>query len=109
MIKKKIFGYLGIAKRGRNLVSGSFMVEKTIKSGRAKLVIVSEDASNNTKKLFFDKCKFYNVPVFTDFNRYDLGSIIGSNEKVVIAITDNGIANVIEKLFQDWRSNESNK
>ena len=43
---------LGLATRSRNLVSGEFMTEKSVKEGRAYLVIVSTEASDNTKKKF---------------------------------------------------------
>lgn len=39
------------AKAGK-VQSGEFSTEKSVKSGRAYLVIVSEEASENTKKKF---------------------------------------------------------
>ena len=50
-VKNKIFSLLGLATRSRNLVSGEFSSEKAVKGGKAFLVIVAEDASDNTKKL----------------------------------------------------------
>ena len=52
MKKNKIFSLLGLATRSRNVVSGEFMTEKAVKSYSAELVIVGEDASDNTKKKF---------------------------------------------------------
>ena len=40
----KVYSLLGLAVRSRNLVSGSFATEKAVKSGKAVMVIVSEDA-----------------------------------------------------------------
>ena len=56
--KKKIFSLIGLATRARKTVSGEFATEKAVKSFKACLVIVAEDASDNTKKLFQDKCSF---------------------------------------------------
>ena len=58
MKQNKIYSLLGLAMRGRNLVSGEFQTEDAVKKGSAMLVIVAEDASANTKKLFHD-----NVPI----------------------------------------------
>lgn len=60
----KIYSLLGLAVRSRNAVSGSFATEKAVKSGRAAMVIVSKDASDNTVKMFRNMCSFYGAPIF---------------------------------------------
>ena len=70
----KVLSYLGLAMRGHNLVSGEFQTEDAVKSGKALLVIVAEDASENTKKLFHDKCSYYEVPVYVYGTKQSLGS-----------------------------------
>ena len=72
MKQNKIYSLLGLAMRGRNLVSGEFQTEDAVKKGSAMLVIVAEDASANTKKLFHDKCSYYEVPVY-EYGRARLG------------------------------------
>ena len=52
----KVLSLLGLAARGRNLVSGEFMTENTVKEGKASLVMVGTDASDNTKKMFTNMC-----------------------------------------------------
>ena len=47
MKQNKIYSLLGLAMRGRNLVSGEFQTEDAVKKGSAMLVIVAEDASAN--------------------------------------------------------------
>ena len=47
-----IISLLGIAKRAGKVVSGEFATEKEVKAGYAELVIVAQDASDNTKKKF---------------------------------------------------------
>ncbi|MBQ3515694.1 MAG: ribosomal L7Ae/L30e/S12e/Gadd45 family protein, partial [Lachnospiraceae bacterium] len=41
----KILALLGLATKAGNVVSGEFMVEKMVKAGKAKLVIVATDTS----------------------------------------------------------------
>ena len=50
MQKAKVLSYIGLATRARKSVSGEFSVENSVRKGKAKLVVVSEEASENTKK-----------------------------------------------------------
>jgi len=59
--------------KGRNLVSGEFQTLDAIRNGSAMLVIVAEDASGNTRKLFTDKCSYYGVPVELYGTKEELG------------------------------------
>ncbi len=50
MPKDKVLSLLGIAQKAGRVVSGEFSVEKAVKEGKACLVLVAKDASDNTKK-----------------------------------------------------------
>ena len=62
--QNKILSLLGLATRASAVSSGEFMTEKAVKEGRARLVIVGTDASDNTKKNFLNMCTYYHVPCF---------------------------------------------
>ena len=96
----KVLSYLGLAMRGRNLVSGEFQTEEAVKSGKALLVIVAEDASEKTKKLFHDKCSYYEVPVYVYGTKQSLGGTIGKDLRSSLAVTDQGLAQAIEKILK---------
>ena len=64
MKNDKVLQMLGLAARGRKIESGEFSTEKAVKAGKAGLVIVAKDASDNTKKLFRNMCAFYEVPYY---------------------------------------------
>lgn len=98
---KKVLSLLGLAARGRNLVSGEFSTENAVKDGSAQLVIVSEDASANTKKLFTDKCSFYEVPVYLLGTKEGLGRAIGKEMRASLAVTDAGLADSIRKHLEE--------
>lgn len=53
----KVISLLGLAERAGKIASGEFAAEKAVKTGKARLIIVAEDASDNTKKKFSDMCK----------------------------------------------------
>ncbi|WP_174735047.1 YlxQ family RNA-binding protein [Mesobacillus harenae] len=83
---------LGLANRARKLISGEELSVKEIRSGKAKLVILSADASANTTKKITDKCNSYQVPYRMVENRYELGRAIGKDARVVVALLDDGFA-----------------
>ena len=87
--------------RGRNLTSGEDQILDAIRSGSAMLVIVSEDASDNTKKLYTDKCKFYEVPVKIWGTREELGHAIGKEMRAAVAILENGFAEKLLTLIEE--------
>ena len=86
----KILGLLGLATKAGKAKSGEFSTEKAVKSGQASLVIVSRDASENTKKMFRNMCTYYKVPY------YEFG---GREEqmRVSLAVTDPGFSSAIVK------------
>ncbi len=99
-MQNKVYGLLSLAARGRNVVSGEFSTESAIKDGSAMLVIVAEDASDNTKKLFYDKCSFYEVPIYTYGTKEELGHAMGKEERSSLALVDEGLARAIEKHLE---------
>ena len=101
MKEKKIYSLLGLATRGRNIVSGEFMTEKAVKEGTAYLVIVGEDASDNTKKMFQNMCHFYQVPIYIFGKKEELGHAMGKELRASLAVTDSGIAKSLVKLLNE--------
>ncbi len=57
--KQRFYQLLGLANRARRLVSGEELVLNEIKKRHAKLVILSNDVSQSTKKKIQDKCPFF--------------------------------------------------
>lgn len=98
----KIYSMLGLATKAGKVASGEFATEKSIKSGKAELVIVSEDASDNTKKMFSDMCVFYKVPKYFFGNKEDLGHAIGKAMRSSLAITDENFANILMEHLKQY-------
>ncbi|MDE6232597.1 MAG: ribosomal L7Ae/L30e/S12e/Gadd45 family protein, partial [Lachnospiraceae bacterium] len=57
----------------------------------------AEDASKNTKKLFNDKCSYYNVPEYVYGTKEQLGRAIGKEMRASVAVIDAGLANKLEQ------------
>ena len=58
MKKDSVLSLAGLAKKAGKIAAGEFQTENAVKSGKASLVIVSEEASENTKKKFRNMCDF---------------------------------------------------
>ena len=100
MRQNKIESLLGLCTRAGKLASGEFAAEGAVKDGSACLVIVATDASANTKKLFKDKCSFYQVPCFEYGTKESLGQAIGKEMRASIAVLDEGFAKSIIKHLE---------
>lgn len=97
---KKVFSLLGLATKSNNMVSGEFLTEKAVKERKAALVIVAEDASDNTKKMFNDMCTYYKVPIYFCGQKAELGHAIGKEFRASLAVLDKGFADAIEKQLK---------
>lgn len=97
----KILSMLGLAAKAGKIASGEFSVEKSIIEKKSFMTIVAEDASDNTKKLFRNKCSFYNVPIYFYSNKEELGHCIGKQFRSSVSITDEGMSNAIKKLLEN--------
>ena len=79
MSQNKALSMIGLATKAGKVASGEFCTEKEVKSGRAYLVIVADDASDNTKK------------------KYTLGHAMGKEFRASLVILDEGFAKGIRK------------
>ena len=61
------------------------------------MVIVSEAASENTKKKFRNMCDYYQVPIYFFGEKEELGHAIGKEFRASLAVLDDGLAKAIEK------------
>lgn len=100
MKQNKGLSLLGLATRAGKTKSGNFQTEQAVKSGMACLVIIAEDASENTKKKFRNMCGFYDVPICFYADQDTLGHAMGKEFRTSVAVTDAGLADEIEKQLK---------
>lgn len=97
MKTSKALSLIGLATKAGKCVSGEFSTEKEIKSGRARLAIIAEDASDNTKKKFQNMCEFHKVDICIYGDKDNLGHAMGKEFRASLAILDEGLAKGIRK------------
>ena len=99
-MQNKIFSLIGIATKAGKTVSGEFSVERAVKDGKAVVVVVAEEASDNTKKMFTNMCNFYDVPLYIYGTKDELGKAMGKQMRASMAITDEGLGRALEKQIK---------
>ena len=95
--KDRVLSMLGMAAKAGKVESGEFSTERAVKKGRGRLVIVAEDASDNTKKMFKNMCDYYKVPLVVFGTKEELGHWIGKAYRASICILDEGFAKAVLK------------
>lgn len=94
---------LGMAKRAGKVTTGEFICEKSIRSKKSKLVIIAEDASENTGKSIRNSCLYYKVPCIEFGSKEELGRYTGADNRAVVSINDNNFAAaILDKYNQSF-------
>ena len=102
MIVNKALSMLGIATKAGKTVTGEFSTEKAVKEGKAWLVVVAADASDNTKKKFQNMCNYYQVTLKVFSDKVSLGNACGKEFRASLAVMDAGLAKTIEKHIESY-------
>jgi len=104
----KIIGMISLAKKAGKVKDGLYQCKIEIESGRAKLVIISCDAKDNTLDQIVSRCKAKNIPYIKYSDKKTLGKCIGKPPKTAIAVCDENFSGAILKLYGGGKNGESN-
>lgn len=94
-MRKKVDSYLGFAAKSRNLVSGYHTCLYAIKQKRLKLLILSEDLSENTVKKLSRYAAENGIPVRRYGKIEEISKITGNLERGVFGVTDGNLADAV--------------
>ena len=95
-----VLSLLGLATKAGKVASGEFSTEKSVKTGKGFLVLVADDASQNTKKKFQNMCDFYEVPIYFIANKEELGRFCGKEFRASLSVQDENFAKAMLKELQ---------
>ncbi|MGI6111875.1 MAG: L7Ae/L30e/S12e/Gadd45 family ribosomal protein [Bilifractor sp.] len=101
MNDRRAASMLGIARRAGKVESGEYATEQAIRRGRAKLLILSVDASENTVKKFMNMAEGHHVPAVRFRTKAELGHAIGTGDRSCLAVTDDGLAGAVSKYLEE--------
>jgi len=91
---------LGITRKAGKLISGQESVEKATNAKKVFLILVSKDASENTKERMRYISINANVPIFYFYQSDEISKAIGKGKIKVIGITDKGLAEEIQRRIK---------
>lgn len=95
MKQDSVLQLISLAMRAGGVASGEFMTEASVKEGKSRLVILSKDSSERTRKQFSDMCKYYEVPYREYSDKESLGHAIGKEFRASLSVTNDGLAKQI--------------
>ena len=100
----KVLSMIGMAKRAGKTSTGSFICEKAIKNGSAKLIVLAVDISENSFKSIKNACEHYNVRYITYGDKDSLGTFTGGGDRAVVSINDDNFAEAVLKKYSEAKA-----
>ena len=94
----RLYNAIGLCQRAGKARSGAFAAENAIRSGKAKLVLLEEGASEATKTHYEHLCAAHGVPLVLVET---VGSAIGKDAHIVMAVTDPSFRDMIERAMRN--------
>lgn len=88
----RTYTFLGLIQKSGNLTTGTDAVEMDINKKKCKLLIISNDASENTKEKFEKLAKIHNVNYVYFGEKDELGLAIGKSSRTILSIKDENFA-----------------
>ena len=87
---------LSLARRAGKLISGEDTVTMAIRDGMCALVIIAEDASDNTTKKLIGRAEGKRTEYLVTGLRDELSAAVGMYNRTVFAVTDSTFAKKIK-------------
>jgi len=85
-------GLLGLARRAGYVVAGAAATRDAVRTGRALLVVIAEDAAPGQAEKVEKLLRHGRVPVRRLATRAALGAAVGQPPLTAVALTDQGFA-----------------
>lgn len=98
--EQKLINVLSMSARARKIVSGSMLVEQSIKSGQVKYLLIAKDAEDSTKKNFQELAEKLGISYNIVLDGTQLGKSIGKTYRAVVGLIDSGFADRIKHIDQ---------
>ena len=96
----KALGLISLAKKAGKISGGAFQVEQSVKSGKARLVLIAGDTSERSLKHYKDICTFYEVELECISNMETLGHSVGTEFRSALSVNDEGFAKALLKQIR---------
>ena len=100
---------IGLCAIARKLAIGTDIAADTVRNGKAGLLMIACDASQNTKKKIFNCAKYYEIPCSEiPLTISDLGHSVGKKgNTAAVAVLDRNMIKGIEKILNEYNQETS--
>lgn len=88
------YNAMGFCQKAGRCQSGDFAAEKAVRAGKARLVLLEQSASQNTRDKYEALCRGRGVPLLLV---EEVGSAIGKPGRLVMAVTYGQFARMIQE------------
>ncbi|SCN21914.1 ribosomal protein L7Ae family protein [Clostridium sp. N3C] len=105
-MKDNFLQFLALTKGAGKLIEGYNKCEEKIKHGKVFLCILSKSLSENSYKKFKNLCEKKNIKYIYDYDKEELGSILGRKEINVLGVID---SNMSTRLMEIYNANQNNR
>lgn len=95
----KVLRLIGLAMRAGKVKFGRDSCMEAIIQNKIKVLLVAKDTSERTKTNFKRLCHDKNIPIYEEFEEYDLSHAIGKQNKVIIGVCDDNFSKEIIKIL----------
>lgn len=100
-VNDKTLGFLGILRRAGKITIGCDPVCDSAAKGKAKLILMAEDISENTKKTVLKNTQEYRLHTYIiKCSKSDLSAAVGK-QAAVISVDDEKAASSVEQKLAD--------
>ncbi|NCU27173.1 hypothetical protein EOM86_10720 [Candidatus Nomurabacteria bacterium] len=95
----RIWGMTGLAAKAGKIAAGARACEEAVRTGRIFLVMIAEDAANNTTEGIEKLCIRNDVPYMVIGKIETFGDHVGRSGIAVLGITDTKLADRIKQIY----------
>lgn len=97
----KLLAMLGFAQKSGNLISGENTVELYIPKNKISLLIITTDASDNTKEKFIGLANRYKVQYIVFGTMEVLSQSIGKYNRAIFGVANKKFSREIKKIYDE--------
>ena len=98
MNEAKILGLLGLAHRAGFVAAGAMQTERSLLSGRCKLLLIAADAAEDTQKRLEKLTTETKTPMLRALSKLQLGTAVGKSPKAALAVNNIGFACSLRRM-----------
>jgi hypothetical protein len=105
IMQKRILGYLGLANRAGQVISGGSMVSDAIRGGQKPgMVLVATDVSDDIGKKIEMLAAVHRIACIRIMEKDDFGSILGKAPRSAVAVRASGFVAQLKHEIERYRN-----